>query len=120
MRKKAFTLVEIMVVLFAVSVIMVFLYRMMSGTSSQFLKSRTKLSNLRAASIVIERIKEDLRLAMPPSEDNELKVTDTSMTFRAYDKAAQKSEIITYSYDETTSSVMRKLGLSEADRKSVV
>lgn len=63
-NKKAFTIVEIIVVCLMVSLLSAVAYRLMSGSFMQFFRTQTRLTNLRAASIVMERIKYDLRLAV--------------------------------------------------------
>jgi prepilin-type N-terminal cleavage/methylation domain-containing protein len=71
MRKKGFTLVEIMIVVVAVSLLSGVIYKLMTGTFSQFFKSQTKLTNLRSASIILEHLKTDLRSAVVPANDSE-------------------------------------------------
>lgn len=71
MKRKAFTLIEIMVMLAVISMVSTVAYRIMTGTFSQFFKSQTKLTNLRAASVILERLKADVRLAIIPQKDEE-------------------------------------------------
>ena len=71
MKKNGFTMIEIMVVAIAISMFSGVVYKLMSGTFSQFSKSQTKLTNLRSASIILEHIKSDLRQAVAPQNDDE-------------------------------------------------
>lgn len=71
MKRKAFTLIEVMVMLAVVSMVSTVAYRLMTGTFSQFFKSQTKLTNLRAASLILERLKADVRLALIPQKEEE-------------------------------------------------
>jgi prepilin-type N-terminal cleavage/methylation domain-containing protein len=102
MKKSAFTMIEIMVVVVAVSLFSGVVYKLMSGTFSQFSKSQTKLTNLRSASIILENLKSDLRLAVVPADDDEKPevVTTpgaTSIKFCVLDRGARK--IVKYSFD---------------------
>ncbi|MDD3146803.1 MAG: type II secretion system protein [Candidatus Riflebacteria bacterium] len=76
MKRKAFTLIEIMVMLAIISMVSTVAYRLMTGTFSQFFKSQTKLTNLRAASLILERLKADVRLALIPQNDDEKPVIE--------------------------------------------
>jgi len=103
MKRSAFTMIEIMVVVVAVSLFSGVIYKLMSGTFSQFSKSQTKLTNLRSASIILENLKADLRLAVVPVEDDEKPevVTTpgaTSIKFCILDRGARK--IVKYSFDK--------------------
>ena len=96
-------MIEIMVVVVAVSLFSGVIYKLMSGTFSQFSKSQTKLTNLRSASIILENLKADLRLAVVPVEDDEKPevVTTpgaTSIKFCILDRGARK--IVKYSFDK--------------------
>lgn len=77
-KKSAFTMIEIMVVVILISLFSGVIYKLMSGTFSQFFKSQTKLTNLRSASIILEKLKSDLRVAVPPSREEEKPVIDTT------------------------------------------
>ena len=70
-RKKAFTLAEICVVVILVTVVLGVVYKIFSGVISQLFKSSTKMTNLRAASLILERLKNDVRCAVIPVEDSE-------------------------------------------------
>ena len=79
-NNRAFTLVEVIVVFLIISLLSAVAYRLMSGSFMQFFRTQTRLTNLRAASIVMERLKYDLRLAVidvnPPVIDgNRLEFT---------------------------------------------
>ena len=71
MNNRAFTLVEIIVVFLVVSLLSGVGYKLMTGTFSQFFKSQTKLTNLRSASLILERLKSDIRLAVIPQNTSE-------------------------------------------------
>ncbi len=70
-NRRAFTLIEIMVMLAVISMVSTVAYKLMTGTFSQFFKSQTKLTNLRAASLILERLKADVRLALIPKDESE-------------------------------------------------
>ncbi|GAB4282121.1 MAG: hypothetical protein Kow0029_27540 [Candidatus Rifleibacteriota bacterium] len=100
--KKGFTLIEIMVVVIIIALFSGVIYRLMTGTFSQFFKSQTKLTNLRSASIILENIKNDLRLAVVPTDDTEKPeiVTTpgaTSMKFVILDRGSRKT--VKYSFE---------------------
>lgn len=103
MKKSAFTMIEIMVVVVAVSMFSGVIYKMMSGTFSQFSKSQTKLTNLRSASIILEKLKNDLRLAVAPTTDEEKPVVvttpgATSLKFCIIEQGARR--IVKYSFND--------------------
>lgn len=104
-------MIEIMVVVVAVSMFSGVIYKLMSGTFSQFSKSQTKLTNLRSASVILEHIKNDLRIAVVPGNDAEKPEIDTtpgatSIKFTILDKGARKS--VKYTFED--GSVYRDLG----------
>lgn len=70
-RKKAFTLAEICIVVILVTVVLGVVYKIFSGVISQLFKSSTKMTNLRAASLILERLKNDVRCAVIPKLDDE-------------------------------------------------
>lgn len=78
MKRKAFTLIEIMVILMVVTLVSTVAYQLMTGTFAQFFKSQTKLTNLRGASIILERLKADMRLALLPINASEKPVVEAS------------------------------------------
>lgn len=103
MKKSGFTLIEIMVVVVAIALFSGVIYKLMTGTFSQFFKSQTKLTNLRSASIILEHLKIDIRLAVvptDPSENPEIVTTPgaTSIKFCILDKGSRK--IVKYSFEE--------------------
>lgn len=69
MKRSAFTLVEIIAVAIIIAMLMTTLHKLMSGTFSNLFKSQTKFTNLRSASIIMEYLKHDLRLAIVSSDD---------------------------------------------------
>ena len=68
-KRRAFTLIEILAMAAVAVMALSTIYKMFAGTWGQFHKSQTKLTNLRAASIMLEYLKHDLRLATTPSSD---------------------------------------------------
>lgn len=105
-NKFGFTLVEIIVVTFILALISGVAYRLMTGTFSQYFKSQSKLTNLRAASIILERIKADIRLALIPLDTSENPVIEESkISFCITDDG--KRRMVTYSFDPGAGSVVR-------------
>ncbi len=105
MKKHGFTMIEVMVVVIAVSLLSGVIYKLMSGTFSQFTKSQAKLTNLRSASVILEHLKNDLRLAVvPASEDEKPEIVTAagaaSLKFCIIDKNVRK--IVKYSFDDGT------------------
>lgn len=101
-EKKGFTLVEIMVVCVLVALVSGVLYKMMSGTFSQMFKSQTKLTNLRAASIIIENLKKDLRLAIIPAKTSQapsLNSSAGSLDFSFFIKNGAVAKKVVYTYN---------------------
>jgi len=70
MNKKAFTVVEIVFVCLIVVMLFGMIQKIFSGTFSNFFKSQTKLTNLRSASLLLEHLKYDLRLAAVPPDNS--------------------------------------------------
>lgn len=70
-NKKAFTLAEICIVVILVTLVLGVVYKIFSGVISQLFKSSTKMTNLRAASLILERLKNDVRCAVIPADDSE-------------------------------------------------
>lgn len=105
-NKFGFTLVEIIVVAFILALISGVAYRLMTGTFSQYFKSQSKLTNLRAASIILERLKADIRLALIPLDASENPVIEESkISFCITDHG--KRRMVNYSFDPSTGSVER-------------
>lgn len=104
--KKGFTLVEVIVVMMIVSMVSAVAYRLMTGTFSQYFKSQTKLTNLRAASIILERIKADVRLALIPVEASENPVIEEKkISFCIADQGNRR--MVTYTYNSEDGMVER-------------
>lgn len=81
-RNRAFTIVEVIVMMLIMSMLSAVAYRLMTGTFAQFFKSQTKLTNLRAGTIILERLKSDIRMALIPANDSEKPViTGASLKF---------------------------------------
>ncbi|MBF0546465.1 MAG: prepilin-type N-terminal cleavage/methylation domain-containing protein [Candidatus Riflebacteria bacterium] len=62
-RSKGFTLIEIMAIAIIISILLGTLNKIFSGTFLSFFKTQTKLTNLRAACLLLEHLKHDLRLS---------------------------------------------------------
>ena len=111
--KKAFTLLEITIVILIVSIILSILYQIFMGTFSQMFKVSTKMTNLRAASIILEKFKSDARCAMvnqpyeatPNSIDSkksdyveDIEKTE-SLTFWTTNEGKEEGKEVKYTYD---------------------
>ena len=70
-RKLAFTLAEICVIVILVTLILGVVYKIFSGVMGQLFKSSTKMTNLRAASLILERLKNDVRCSAIPNEPDD-------------------------------------------------
>jgi type II secretory pathway pseudopilin PulG len=100
MKKNAFTLIEVLVILMVMTLVSGVAYRLMTGTFSQFFKSQTKLTNLRAASIILERLKADMRLALIPADSSEDPVIEpTRLRFCLIDEGQRRMVNYTFSDD---------------------
>lgn len=98
MRKKAFTLIEIMVIMMVLTLVSGVAYRLMTGTFTQFFKSQTKLTNLRGASIILERLKADMRLALLPIDDGEKPIIEANrLRFCILDDGQRR--LVNYSFN---------------------
>lgn len=80
-KKRAFTLPEIIIVVLLVSAILGVVYKIFSGIMGQMFKSSNKMTNLRAASLILEKIKSDLRCAIVPSESQKPVIEDGKFSF---------------------------------------
>lgn len=99
MKRKAFTLIEIMAMLAIMSMVSTVAYRLMTGTFSQFFKSQTKLTNLRAASLILERLKADMRLALIPlTVEEKPKIEGAKITFCITDEGVRR--LVTYTFND--------------------
>ena len=108
-KRKAFTLAEILVILVIGSFILTFVYRMLSHGFSYFFKSQAKLTNLRTANIIIEQFKSDIRAAYFSKEGYSLSEDGHSVSFAMKNKSTESKQIVKYSFDETTKDVTRSL-----------
>lgn len=107
-KKKAFTLVEIIIVVAISSVILAILYQIMSATLGSMFKSSTKMTNLRAASIILERIKNDVRCSVIPINDGEQQVmTETEFSFVTTSDQGHRRKV-TYKYSPDKGSLTRQ------------
>ena len=99
MKRKAFTLVEIMVTVLLVTLFLGVVYQVFSGTFSQFFKSSNKMTNLRAASLILERLKSDVRAAVIPcGEDEQPIIKDNLICFTRSDIDGKRSKV-NYEFD---------------------
>lgn len=107
MKRKAFTLVEIMLAVAISFVILAVLYKVFFGTFGSFMKSANKITNLRAASIILSRLKNDVRCAVIPTSDdlkpilenNKFAFHTTSMN--KGNEPSEKSKLVTYTWSGT-------------------
>lgn len=99
-QNRAFTIVEVIVMMLILSMLSAVAYRLMAGTFAQFFKSQTKLSNLRAGTIILERLKSDIRMALIPANDSEKPVISaTTLRFpMVYDG---KRRMVSYSFEDS-------------------
>ncbi|MBQ2592216.1 MAG: prepilin-type N-terminal cleavage/methylation domain-containing protein [Candidatus Riflebacteria bacterium] len=110
MNRKAFTLVEIMIGVVLVTVVLTVSYKLISGVLGQMFKSSTKMTNLRAASIILERIKSDVRCAVVPvGSEEEYKITNDTFSFISTNGAVGSDRNrVTYKYSETDGTLRRQ------------
>ncbi len=80
-KKRAFTLPEIIIVVLLVTAILGVVYKIFSGIMGQMFKSSNKMTNLRAASLILEKLKSDLRCAVSVTEGREPVVEDGKLSF---------------------------------------
>ncbi|PKL44774.1 MAG: hypothetical protein CVV41_05245 [Candidatus Riflebacteria bacterium HGW-Riflebacteria-1] len=107
-KKHGFTLVEIIIVAMIISMVSGVAYKLMSGTFSQYFKSQTKLTNLRAASIILERIKADVRLALIPVKPEENPVIEEAkIAFCITDEGQRR--MVNYTYNPDNGMVTRDI-----------
>ena len=65
-KKRAFTLAEIIIVVLLSTIVLSVVYKLFSGVMGQMFKSSNKMTNLRAASLILERMKNDIRCSVIP------------------------------------------------------
>ncbi len=109
-KRRAFTLTEIMIGVILVSVVLGVAYKLISATLGQMFKSSTKMTNLRAASIILERIKSDVRCAVIPVKDEEKYVIENgTFAFTSTNGSVgnERNRVI-YTYSEQDGSLRRK------------
>lgn len=104
MNKKAFTLLELMVIIGLIVLLSTVAYRMMTGTFLQFFRTQTRLTNLRAATVILELFKRDIRLALPSGGDPPV-LSETNLEFTMLVDGQPKR--VKYSY--SNGDVMRDL-----------
>lgn len=109
-KRRAFTLVEIMIGVVLISVVLGVAYKLISGTLGQMFKSSTKMTNLRAASIILERIKSDVRCAViPVGTEEQYEITNDKFAFTSTNGAVgNERNRVTYTYSEQDGSLRRK------------
>ena len=99
-----------------VSVVMGVVYKLVSGAMGQMFKSSTKMTNLRAASIILERIKADMRCAIVPTKEEEKLVNENGiLSFWTTNDNTGKKRKVTYTYNEAAGTLNRNC---EIDDKS--
>lgn len=125
MRRRAFTMIEIVVSIALGLLVTAGLYSLMSVATRSFGTSRAKLSNLQAAVILVGRLEDDLRnLWQSPSR--KIEVSKGELRFWALDREGSRFGTgssdpqialfeIAYRFDEGSNRVERKVG-SEAWR----
>jgi Tfp pilus assembly protein PilE len=111
-RSKAFTLIEIMVVGFIFIMVSGTLYKIFSGTWANYYKSQTKLTNLRAASLLLEYLKHDIRRATIPTSTNKYKLSepDQDLDFEFQVSDGETAEMVHYTYNSSQGTVERAVG----------
>ena len=80
-RTKAFTLPEILIVVILVTAVLGVVYKLFSGAMSQLFKSSYKMTNLRAATIILEKLKNDVRCSTIPKEGDNIVVENKKLVF---------------------------------------
>ena len=109
-KRRAFTLTEIMIGVLLVSVVLAVAYKLISATLGQMFKSSTKMTNLRAASIILERIKSDVRCAViPVSSEEQYEINNGTFAFTSTNgSVGNERNRVTYTYSEQDGSLRRK------------
>lgn len=107
-RNRGFTLVEII----AMAIIFVFvsgtLYKIFSGTWMNFFKTQTKLTNLRAATVLLEYLKHDIRLSVA-SAPYKLATDSTTLDLQ-FLTADLRGNRQTVNYKFTSDTIRREVG----------
>lgn len=116
-RKRAFTLTEIIIVVVISSVILAIMYRIISGTMQQMFKSSTKMTNLRAASIILERIKNDVRCSVIPKNNDDYVINETEFSFYTVSSGKTDPQKVTYKYDPTKGDLTRQYDAEDMGAK---
>lgn len=121
-RKAGFTLIEVLAMATLFVMVSGILYKLFSGTWSNFYKSQAKLTNLRAASLLLEHVKHDIRMSAIPSADPNSKVevspTGEDLKFQVTDGINVKT--IRYTFDAPTGQVIRTENETDARTISMV
>jgi type II secretory pathway pseudopilin PulG len=116
-NRKAFTLVEIIIGAVLVTVVLGVCYRVISGTIEQMFKSSNKMTNLRAASIILERIKNDMRCAVVPvKEEEEFKNENGVISFYSTNDSSGNRNHVKYTYDKESGSLKRYCNSNDKER----
>ncbi len=102
-RKRAFTMVELMMVIIIGAMVSGVLYKLMAGTFGTFFKTQTKLTNLRAGSILMEYLKTDIRIAT--ADEPDIEKSDDELTFKF--KIKKDGSIFPVTYQYSNGSVRR-------------
>lgn len=106
--RKAFTLVEVIAMSLLAVLVSGMLYKLFSGTWLNFFKTQTKLTNLRAAAILLEYLKHDIRLATA-SSTYQLASTSNSLDFQ-FQTADSKGVRKNVSYKFSGDTIKREEG----------
>ncbi|HEY9070670.1 MAG TPA: prepilin-type N-terminal cleavage/methylation domain-containing protein [Candidatus Ozemobacteraceae bacterium] len=99
-QKRAFTLIEVMVVVIIGALVSGVLYKIMAGTFGTYFKTQTKLTNLRAGSILLEYLKTDLRLATADQPDSD--ISDDEFSYKFKIRKDNTLIPVTYQYSKGT------------------
>lgn len=119
-KKIGMTIVEITIVALLVSMIAGVIYKLLSGTFSSFFKSHTKLNNTRAANLIMEYIKRDLRLATIPTDNSNKPILNKSPgnLFIKFQIRNPNLCFVTYEYkDKTITRIEEPLDGSKISKK---
>jgi hypothetical protein len=107
------TLIEVLAMATLFVMVSGVLYKLFSGTWSNFYKSQTKLTNLRAASLLLEHLKHDIRMATIPTANPASKFeisppgTDLNLKFQISDGI--DPQVVRYSFDSASGNVERSV-----------